>query len=86
MGSEGVEGARSRESWYTHLMIYPINIFIMISLSILLLLFLILQFCKTAREAQDNICKWTAVEKESSTLEKDKEDQNIISAIQSRLF
>ena len=36
--------------------------------------------------AQDNISKRPAVEKKPSTCGKDKEDQNIMNAIQSRLF
>ena len=47
------------------------------------------QFCNFVRpcqKTQDNIIKKAAAEKEPSTLEKDKADQNIISAIQSCLF
>ena len=48
-----------------------------------------LSFCNSVRlyeKAQDNITGRVAADKKPLTLDKDKEDQNIISAIQSRLF
>ena len=39
-----------------------------------------------AEKAQDNISNRATAEKEPSTHEKDKEDQNIISSIQNHLF